>query len=67
MKISFLNVMLSILGAIGLAILILSMWFIISIGVKNMENITFKFNLLCFLTGISYILFVVVIFKIVKK
>jgi len=67
MKMSFLNVMLFILGVIGVAILFLSVWFVISVGVGSMGDITFKFNLLSFLTGISYILFVVVISKSVKK
>jgi len=67
MKIGFLNVMLSILGVIGVAILLLSIWFAISIGMESMGDVTFKFNLLSFLTGISYILFVVIILKLVKK
>ena len=67
MKMGFLNVMLFILGLIGIAILLLSVWFVISVGVESVEDITFKFNLLSFLTGISYLLFVVVIFKLMKK
>jgi len=67
MKMSFLNVMLFILGIIGVTILLLSVWFVISVGVEGMQDITFKFNLLSFLTGISYILFVVVISKSVKR
>ena len=67
MKIGFLNMMLFILGLIGVAILLLSVWFAISVGIGGLEDIAFKFNLLSFLTGISYVLFVVVILKLVKK
>jgi len=63
----FLNVMLFLLGLIGVAILLLSIWFTISVGVEAVEDIVFKFNLLSFLTGISYLIFVVVIFKLMKK
>lgn len=67
MKMGFLNVMLFILGMIGITILLLSVWFAISVDMENMGDIAFKFNLLSFLTGISYILFVVIILKLVKK
>ena len=67
MKMGFLNIMLFLLGAIGVAILLLSVWFAISVGIENTEDIAFKFNLLSLLTGISYILFVVIISKLVKK
>jgi len=67
MKMGFLNVMLFILGVIGVAILFLSVWFAISLGIESTEDVSFKFNLLSFLTGISYILFVVIISKLVKK
>jgi len=59
--------MLFLLGLIGVAILLLSIWFTISVGVEAVEDIVFKFNLLSFLTGISYLIFVVVIFKLMKK
>lgn len=67
MKMGFLNVMLFLLGVIGVAILLLSVWFAISVSVESMKDIAFKFNLLSFLTGFSYLLFVVVIFKLMKK
>lgn len=67
MKMGFLNVMLFLLGVIGVAILLLSVWFVISVGIESTEDITFKFNLLSFLTGISYILFVMIVLKLVKK
>jgi len=67
MNMGFLNVMLFILGVIGVVILLLSIWFAISLGVESMEDITFKFNLLSFLTGVSYILFAVIVLKLVKR
>jgi len=67
MKMNFLNMMLFLLGLIGGSILLLSVWFIISVSIENMEDIVFKFNLLSFLTGISYIAFTIVIFKLMKK
>ena len=67
MKMGFLKVMLFLLGVIGVAILLLSVWFAISVGIESIEDIEFKFNLLSFLTGISYVLFVVIIFKLMKK
>jgi len=59
--------MLTILGIVGFLILILSVWFVTYIGVENTSDIVFKFNLLAFLTGISYIIFIVVIMKLKKK
>lgn len=67
MKLSFLDVMLIILGIIGVSILILSVWFAIFLGVQNISDIAFKFNLLAFLTGLSYIIFILVILKLVRK
>ena len=67
MKLNFLNIMLTILGIVGFLILILSVWFVTYIGVENTSDIVFKFNLLAFLTGISYIIFIVVIMKLKKK
>ena len=63
----FLDAMLTILGIIGIALLVLSMWLAVSVGVEGMGDIVFKLNLLTFLTGLSYILFIVVIYKLVKK
>jgi hypothetical protein len=67
MKPSFLEMMLIILGMIGISILILSVWFAVFLGVENISDIAFKFNLLAFLTGISYILFIIVILRLVRK
>jgi hypothetical protein len=67
MKLKFLDTMLIILGIIGFSILILSVWFVMYTGVENTSDIVFKFNLLAFLTGISYIIFIVVIMKLNKK
>jgi hypothetical protein len=67
MKPNFLEIMLIILGIIGISILVLSMWFAVFLGVENISDTAFKFNLLAFLTGISYILFIIVILKLVRK
>jgi hypothetical protein len=67
MKPNFLEMMLIILGMIGISILILSVWFAIFLGAENISDIAFKFNLLAFLTGISYILFIIVILRLVRK
>ena len=67
MKIRFLNALLMVLGIIGVSLLILSVWFAVSVKVEGLEDVLFKFNLLTFLTGLSYILFIVVILKLVKK
>jgi len=67
MELKFLDTMLIVLGLIGISILILSVWFVMYIGVENTSDVTFKFNLLAFLTGISYIVFIVVIMKLKKK
>ena len=67
MKIRFLNILLIVLGIIGVSLLILSVWFAVSVKVEGLEDVLFKFNLLTFLTGLSYILFIVVILKLVKK
>jgi len=67
MKFSFLEIMLIILGIIGISILILSVWFAIFLGAQGISDIAFKFNLLAFLTGLSYILFIIVIIKLAKK
>ena len=67
MKIRFLNALLMVLGIIGVSLLILSVWFAVSVKVDGLEDVLFKFNLLTFLTGLSYLLFIVVILKLVKK
>ena len=67
MKIRFLNILLIVLGIIGVSLLILSVWFAVSVKVDGLEDVLFKFNLLTFLTGLSYILFIIVILKLVKK
>jgi len=67
MKIKFLDIMFTILALIGLALIILSVWFSLSIKENDIENIGFRINLLTFLTGTLYILFVYTIAKIIKK
>lgn len=63
----FLNTMLLILGLIGISIILLSVWFAFSIRAVGVEDLMFKFNVLTFFTGLSYILFIVVIVKLVKN
>ena len=63
----FLAIMLLILGMIGVSIIILSVWFVLSFHVVGMEDIMFKFNVLTFLTGLSYIVFIIIILKLAKK
>ena len=63
----FFDIMLLVLGVIGISIIALSVWFAFSVRVVGMENLMLKFNLLTFLTGLSYIMFIVVILKLVKK
>jgi hypothetical protein len=63
----FLNTMLLILGLIGISIILLSVWFAFSVRAAGMEDLMFKFNVLTFFTGLSYILFIVVIVKLVKN
>ena len=63
----FLDIMLFVLGIIGISIIVLSIWFASSACVAGMEDLMLKFNVLTFLTGLSYIVFVVVILKLVKK
>ena len=63
----FLEIMLTILGGIGLALLVLSAWFVTTYGVGDLEEITFKFNLLTFVTGLAYIGFVVIVRRLMKK
>lgn len=67
MKLSFLETMLIILGIIGISIIILSVWFAIFLGAQEVSDVAFKFNLLAFLTGLSYMSFIVIILKLVKK
>ena len=67
MKLKFLDTMLIILGIIGFSILILSGLFVIYMDMGDMTDMAFKFNLLTFLTGISYIIFILVIVKLKKK
>jgi len=63
----FLDTMLIILGLIGIALLFLSVWFAIVIETEDIQDITLKFNLLTFMTGLAYILFIIVILKLKKK
>jgi hypothetical protein len=63
----FLDIMLLILGMIGVSIIILCVWFALSVHVVGMEDIMFKFNVLTFFTGLSYIVFIMIILKLVKK
>jgi len=63
----FLDVMLIILGLIGVSIILLSVWIAISIRFEAKEEVLFKFNLLTFFVGLSYLVFVLIIFKLVKK
>ena len=63
----FLDIMLIVLGVIGLCIIILCIWFALSIRVEGMEDLMLKFNVLTFLTGLSYISFIVIILKLVKN
>lgn len=67
MKIKFLNVMFVILAGIGIILLGLSVWFFFSNTTHDMEDIGFRINLLTFLTGILYLLFIYVITKLIKK
>jgi len=63
----FINVMLTVLGIIGLALILTSMWFFISVSAGSTEDIAFKFGLLIFMTGLSYIVFILIILKLLKK
>jgi len=63
----FLEIMLAILGVIGIALLALSVWFITVIGIGNTQDMAFKFNVLTFLTGLAYILFILIVLKLIKK
>jgi hypothetical protein len=63
----FLEIMLTILGGIGIALLALSIWFVTTYGVGDPEEITFKFNLLTFITGLAYIGFILIVRKLTKK
>jgi hypothetical protein len=63
----FLDLMLLILGIIGISLLILSIWFAVSVKIEGLEDLIFKFNLLVFLTGLSYLLFVLIVMKLVKR
>ncbi len=67
MKIKFLNVMFIILALIGIILIGLSVWFSFSIGTNDIEDIGFRINMLTFLTGLLYLLFIYVISKIIKK
>ena len=63
----FLEVMLTILGIIGTVLVVLSVWFATVIGIEDTQDITFKFNILTFLTGLAYILFILIVTKLIKK
>jgi len=63
----FLNIMLLILGIIGVLIIALSVWFALSVSAVGMEDLMWKFNILTFLTGLSYIVFILIILNLVKK
>ena len=67
MKIRFLNVMFTILALIGIILIGLSVWFSFSMGTSDISDISFRINLLTFLTGILYLLFIYIIAKIVKN
>jgi ABC-type transport system involved in multi-copper enzyme maturation permease subunit len=62
----FLNLMLFILGIIGISLLILSIFFAVSVKVEELSDLLFKFNILVFLTGLSYLFFVLIVIKLVK-
>ena len=62
----FLNLMLLILGIIGISLLILSILFAISVKIEGLEDLLFKFDLLVFLTGLSYLFFVLTVIKLVR-
>ena len=67
MKIRFLNVMFTILALIGIILIGLSVWFSFSMGTSDIGDISFRINLLTFLTGLLYLLFIYIISKIMKK
>jgi len=67
MKMKFIDVMLTVLGIIGIVLILTSMWFFISVSGEGTEDIAFKFGLLIFMTGLSYILFILIILKLLKK
>ena len=63
----FLDIMLLVLSLIGILIIALSVWFAFSVSATGMNELMFKFNILTFLTGASYILFIAIIMKLIKK
>jgi len=63
----FIDLMLTVLGVIGAILIITSVWFFISVSGGVTEDLAFKFGLLIFLTGLSYILFILIILKLMKK
>ena len=65
-KFNFLNIMFIILAGIGIALLGLSVWFFFANVSHNLEDIGFRINLLTFLTGLLYLLFIYVIMKLIK-
>ncbi len=67
MKMKFIDVMLTVLGIIGAVLILTSMWFFISVSGGGTEDLGFKFGLLIFLTGLSYLLFILVILRLLKK
>jgi ABC-type transport system involved in multi-copper enzyme maturation permease subunit len=62
----FLNLMLFILGIIGISLLILSIFFAVFVKVEELSDLLFKFNILVFLTGLSYLFFILIVIKLVK-
>jgi hypothetical protein len=63
----FLDIMLLVLGIIGVSIMVLSSWSAFFGCTSDAENVMLKFNILTFLTGLSYIVFIIIILNLTKK
>ena len=63
----FIEIMLTILGGIGISLLALSIWFVSTFGVGDPQEITFRFNILTFITGVAYLGFILIVRKLLKK
>jgi hypothetical protein len=63
----FLDIMLLVLGIIGVSLIVLSIWFAFSVRATCGGDIILKFNILTFLTGLSYIVFIIIILNLTKK
>jgi hypothetical protein len=63
----FLDVMLTILLIIGLALVGLGSWSLISVFLGGLTDIMFLFGLLLFLNGLSYVLFIIVTRRLIKE